>query len=100
PPTENHTLSLHDALPICELSDQTIWDTTPALPTRYQDDPSMAPGQLKQVDWSAPGAKTSFRYRVVRNGEVLQHEVFKTVYQPWRSEEHTSELQSRSDLVC
>jgi len=73
---------------IAEISDFKLWDKTPALPTQYIDDPSLPLGKLKQIDWSAPGAKASFRYVVKRkntdgNEEVLQDRVFFTLYQPW-----------------
>ena len=38
---------------------------------------------MKQVDWSAGGAKASFEYKVTRNGETLQEQTFSTVYRPW-----------------
>src|SRR2546430_9643270 len=64
--TEIYTLSLHDALPICQsLGCQTgVW----LLPT--------------------PETRA---LRRVRRSLVLHHQ---------RSEEHTSELQSQSNLVC
>src|SRR5437870_9391855 len=58
PPTEIYTLSLHDALPICE------------------GDPKRGPVARSAHAWCARGAGSS------------------------RSEEHTSELQSRGHLVC
>lgn len=60
-----------------------LWGQTPARATVYQDDPTLPAGVLKQVDWSAPGAKTSFAYVVTRNGETLQDTTFTTSYQPW-----------------
>ena len=66
-----------------EISDIKLFNVTPALPTIYQDDPTLPPGTLKQVDFAAGGAKTSFRYRVERDGKTLQDQVFKTTYQPW-----------------
>ncbi len=55
------------------------------LPTIYQDDPSLPTGTMKQVDWAASGAKTSFEYKVERNGEILQDKVFSSNYRPWAS---------------
>src|SRR5260221_4041586 len=59
--TEIYTLSLHDALPICEKPD-------------------------------SPGRKKS------KSAPLHRHPVPVRVHE--RSEEHTSELQSHSDLVC
>src|SRR2546428_10225905 len=65
--TEIYTLSLHDALPICQLVPRA--DLSGARPAR-EHGRSARPG---------------------RGGADRVHA---------RSEEHTSELQSRSDLVC
>jgi hypothetical protein len=66
------------------------WDTTgpqnvvePPEP-KYEENPDLAPGQIKQVDWAAEGADVSVRRRVERNGEVLFTDTFFTQYEPWR----------------
>src|SRR5206468_10605489 len=77
PPTEIYTLSLHDALPIYLSGgcDGAFW---------YQKNRSgttiVSPGRTRSSDLA-----------------------FSSCFRPSRmirSEEHTSELQSRSDLVC
>src|SRR3712207_7263611 len=70
--TEIYTLSLHDALPISAWPDRTA-QPTPASGAARGDRPRSAPG----AGSTPPGAR--------RTG---------------RSEEHTSELQSRQYLVC
>src|SRR5438034_7560738 len=62
-PTETYTLSLHDALPICQ-----VWRDL----VRYEE----------------------YRRRRAHQGQRIGHARAN------RSEEHTSELQSHSDLVC
>src|SRR5204862_7758309 len=75
PPPERFTLSLHDALPICR-----GWSRAGAA-TRDGRAPRRA---------SSPPIAARFRgSRCRRSG-----------CGPRRSEEHTSELQSRRDLVC
>src|SRR5699024_12387905 len=77
-PPASYTLSLHDALPICHIdscSDRTRW---------FHPDWSSAPERPR----SAAIRRSAFR---------------RPIAQDWRrsrSEEHTSELQSRFDLVC
>lgn len=68
---------------IATISPAKIYSQTPPLPTVYQDDPTLPAGTLKQVDWSAWGAKVSFDYKVTRNGETLQDRTFTSVYRPW-----------------
>src|SRR3712207_8742787 len=77
--TEIYTLSLHDALPICELLAAVL------------DSEHHAPGLNAGAD--PHGALVG---QVVRDRVV--HEVRRHLQQ--RSEEHTSELQSRQYLVC
>src|SRR5437868_11480562 len=73
--TEIYTLSLHDALPIC---------VTPSLKRAYvQTDSGKVPG--------CPPTSA-----VVRSGVIVVGKNTSAL----RSEEHTSELQSRFDLVC
>src|SRR5438034_11245615 len=71
PPTEIYTLSLHDALPIYPMLQGTIRDHV-----TQQRRPFL---------------------RFFACEEDLSHE---SPDAPLRSEEHTSELQSHSDLVC
>ncbi|MBI4034956.1 MAG: VanW family protein [Candidatus Chisholmbacteria bacterium] len=62
-----------------------IWDQIPPPPDLYQDDPSVPAGQVKQVDWSAWGAKVKFDYVVTRGGETIFSKTFYQVYQPWQA---------------
>src|SRR5690606_41496119 len=87
PPTEIYTLSLHDALPICDSSE---WDASAAAWARStrlssagveaSSAADCATAATAATDCSATDAVTRERYS--------------------RSEEHTSELQSRENLVC
>src|SRR5438105_10484359 len=80
-PPELYTLSLHDALPICSLGDQV--------------------GAGRHSDRVRPGGVIAGNDR-----RTQAHRVIRLVDDPAsdeievRSEEHTSELQSRVDLVC
>lgn len=66
-----------------ELSDITVFDQVPALPPVNQDDPTLKKGVVKQVDWAASGAKSTFHYKVTNNGAVTQDRDFLSVYRPW-----------------
>lgn len=70
---------------VATITEPKVWNITPPLPTVYQDDPSLPSDTMKQVDWAASGAQTSFEYKVVRNGETLQEKTFSTTYRPWAS---------------
>src|SRR5205085_11857357 len=83
-PPDTYTLSLHDALPICA-------DLSSFLPARRESGACGAPlafvPALPAID---AGRKIRQPHREPRRGHREQA----------RSEEHTSELQSQSNLVC
>lgn len=69
-----------------ELSDPVVYDVRPAPEPLYEDNPTMPKGTTKQVDWAAPGAKSSFSYKVTHaDGTVTQDRTFLSVYRPWRA---------------
>src|SRR5436309_8079243 len=75
PTTEIYTLSLHDALPISD----------------HKGDSTFASPRWTVV-YQAADSRTSPQHALAALSELCQ------IY--WRSEEHTSELQSRENLVC
>src|SRR5205085_7787366 len=80
-PSEIYTLSLHDALPICHRSPPQI-----ARPLPF----SKARNTEQRAAWTCAD-------RIDARGPIC----FATPREAdWRSEEHTSELQSQSNLVC
>src|SRR5256886_2992162 len=84
--TEIYTLSLHDALPISP----TIVAT--ALPFNSQ------PWKGLFIDLLAPAFLSNTQSRSGSN--TVTSASTPTLKVPFRSEEHTSELQSQSNLVC
>src|SRR5206468_8344186 len=88
-----YTLSLHDALPISSRS-PSFPRTGPALVPRRESECRRCLRHPRQ-SWDPGTVRTSrnldWRYSRLRKRALPPGE---------RSEEHTSELQSRSDLVC
>src|SRR5690242_21454598 len=74
-----YTLSLHDALPIFM---PICWPAPRRSPTRCAR-AELPPAPLSPSSWTRGGSRSSVCW------------VFS-----WRSEEHTSELQSHVNLVC
>lgn len=68
-----------------EIINHQVWGITPPPPALYQEDPTLPKGVTKQVDFSAWGAKASFQYKVTRNGETLQDQIFTSNFQPWQA---------------
>src|SRR5207249_9934364 len=91
--TETYTLSLHDALPIWE-----TWPEPGASCTLCRRTPTPRPWRCS---WRCTGTSTG--YSTMRNSAYCSHSPpprSATIGPRGRSEEHTSELQSRFDLVC
>src|SRR5690606_42123236 len=88
PPTASYPLSLHDALPISAMQEAN------GRPLRRPlDEPADAPRRCARAGkhrLDAAGALSA-------NGEA---ELVVVAARQRRSEEHTSELQSRENLVC
>src|SRR5699024_12346525 len=95
PPPEIYTLSLHDALPIWNLTRSGVKDIPSACPvcggkTEIRQDGNARTLYCTNPDCQAKHVK-SFALFVSRDALNIEG---------LRSEEHTSELQSRFDLVC
>ncbi len=68
-----------------EISQPTITGQVPAPEPAYQDDPTLAKGTVKQIDFAASGAKVSFTRSVKINGKVIISETFVSNYRPWQA---------------
>jgi len=68
-----------------EVGKPVILSQAPPPEDLYIDDPTLNIGAVKQVDWKAAGAKTSFTYKVVRNGETLIDKIFFSSFRPWQA---------------
>ena len=51
----------------------------------YQENPSLAKGEIKQVDWAVEGADVSVSRYVYRDGRLILEDSFGTHYEPWRA---------------
>lgn len=67
----------------------TIANVVPHPPDLYEEDPELAVGEIKQVDWSADGADVLIE-RLVRaaDGSVLREDRFFSHYLPWQAVFH------------
>jgi len=67
------------------ISDARLWDSRPAPPPLYQEDPTLAQGEQKQVDWAAPGIKSAFDYKVTKEGKEIFSKTFYSNFIPWQA---------------
>ncbi|KKQ23640.1 MAG: VanW family protein [Microgenomates group bacterium GW2011_GWC1_37_12b] len=68
-----------------EILNHVVGGISAPPPPLYQDDPTLPVGVVKQVDFSAWGAKASFEYRVSRSGQVIFEKTFVSNYRPWQA---------------
>ena len=68
-----------------EISTPVVDSIVPAPEPKYEDDPTLPKGQVKQVDFAAAGAKASFTRTVTKNGKVVISETFNSNYRPWQA---------------
>src|SRR5690606_40481919 len=89
---EISTLSLHDALPICSPTSRGYTHSWP------RSSPLMATARLRRGSSRPSGGASPVLERLRRRRPVPQE--IPSEPPVLRSEEHTSELQSRENLVC
>lgn len=67
------------------------WDTTGVTNTveppepLYRENPDLAQGEIKQVDWAAQGADVTVDRTVMRDGQIYFRDTFQTHYAPWQA---------------
>lgn len=68
-----------------EISDATVWDVVPPPEAKYEDDPNLPVGVVKQVDYPAWGSKSKFSYKVsYPDGQMFEKEFYSS-YRPWQA---------------
>lgn len=67
------------------ITNERVWDQVPPPEPLYIDDPSLAPGETKQIDHAAWGAKAAFDWEVTKNKESLHERTFFSHYQAWQA---------------
>jgi len=66
-----------------EISNYKQWGASSAPPDVWIDDPTLKPGQIIKDESKVPGLKTSFEWKVTREGQVLHQKTYVTSYTPW-----------------
>lgn len=68
-----------------QITEPEVTNQSPPPPALYQDDPTIAKGVVRQVDFPAWGAKVKFSRTVKKGDETLFVDTFESKYQPWRA---------------
>ncbi|MEI7652680.1 MAG: VanW family protein [bacterium] len=70
---------------IVSISDIKTSGAIGAPAPRYQDDPTLRKGVVRQVDWAASGLTAWFDYEVTKDTKVIQKKTFTSNYRPWQA---------------
>lgn len=70
---------------ISTISQPIITSQTPPPDPKYEDDPTLPTGTIKQVDFAAWGANVYFTREVKKDGKVVISEKFTSNYRPWQA---------------
>jgi vancomycin resistance protein YoaR len=68
-----------------EISTPVLYDVQPPPPPRYQDDPTLKKGEIKQVDFAAWGGKAYYNYRVTYPNNHIEEKKIFSAYKPWQA---------------
>jgi vancomycin resistance protein YoaR len=70
---------------VATIKKPVIVSSSPAPEPLYQDDPNLPNGQIKQIDFAAPGAVVYFEREVKKDGKVIITDKFTSRYRPWQA---------------
>lgn len=62
-----------------------VENVVPHPPDKYEEDPTLAAGVTKQVDYAVDGADVTVNRTVMRDGQVISQDRVFTKYQPWQA---------------
>jgi len=68
-----------------EVSRPQITNQSSPPTAKYEVDPSLPSGTIKQIDFAAWGATVEIKRKVTKNGEVLVQDTFRSNYRPWQA---------------
>lgn len=68
-----------------ELGEPVVTNFVSAPEPKYEDDPTLPLGTIKQVDFAVAGATSVFTRKVYRDDELIIDESFKSVFRPWQA---------------
>lgn len=68
-----------------KISDTEVLSTTPHPPAQYVVEPTLAPGQIKQVDWAVDGMRTRITRSVTSASGENKVDVLNSDFKPWRA---------------
>lgn len=70
---------------VATTTNPVVSNVTSPPPPKYEEDPSLPEGTVKQIEYSANGANVHFTYTIKKNGEITYQKTFYSNYRPWQA---------------
>ncbi len=70
---------------ISNLTTPVVTNVISAPPDKFEDDPTLPKGVIKQVDFAAAGASVYFTRSVTKDGKIIIADTFSSTYRPWQA---------------
>ena len=67
------------------ITEPKLYGYIPTPAAEYVEDKSLAPGEVKQIDFPASGITSEFERVVTRDGKEIYKDVYKSTYSPWKA---------------
>ncbi len=68
-----------------KMTDPEVTNVVPHPPAKYIDDPNLARGTTKQIDFAVDGEDVTLYREIYQNGQLLNKEKFVSRYEPWQA---------------
>lgn len=68
-----------------EITEPALSNFKAAPEDRYQEDPQLPKGTVKQVDFKAAGVTSVFGRKVYKGNQLVIDETFKSIFRPWQA---------------
>lgn len=68
-----------------EIVDPVLTSHKPAPEPKYENDPTLPAGAVKQVDFAADGLTSVLKRRVYKGDKLAIDDTFKSVFRPWQA---------------
>lgn len=68
-----------------KMTEPEVSNKVPHPPTKYIDDPNLARGKTKQIDFAVDGEDVVLYREIYQNGQLVTREKFKSHYDPWQA---------------
>lgn len=67
------------------ISEPELYGYIPTPAAEYVEDKNLRPGEIKQIDFPASGITSKFERTVLKDGQPIYNDTYKSTYSPWKA---------------